>query len=241
MKHFSNSNELRSKFEHGIKTVSDIVASTLGPKGRTVVLHQKDKMPFATKDGVTVAKFIDLEDPIENTGAQIVKQAAEKTNQEAGDGTTTTTVLTYAMYREAQKYLASGAPPIELKKGMESAVEHLVKNILNAAQPVKTLEDLENIATISANGDNTIGKLVAKAIDLAGKDGSVTIEDARSVETSLDLVEGFRFDSGYLATAFINDDQRAMVKYENPLVMVTDEKIEAVEEMLPALEIASRE
>ena len=195
MKYFSNSNELRSKFEHGIKTVSDTVASTLGPKGRTVVIHQKDKMPFATKDGVTVAKFIDLEDPIENTGAQIVKQAAEKTNQEAGDGTTTTTVLTYAMYKEAQKYLASGAPPIELKKGME----------------------------------------------LAGKDGSVTIEDARSVETSLDLVEGFRFDSGYLATAFINDDQRAMVKYENPLVMVTDEKIEAVEEMLPALEIASRE
>jgi chaperonin GroEL len=241
MKYFSNSNELRSKFEHGIKTVSDTVASTLGPKGRTVVIHQKDKMPFATKDGVTVAKFIDLEDPIENTGAQIVKQAAEKTNQEAGDGTTTTTVLTYAMYKEAQKYLASGAPPIELKKGMESAVEHLVKNILNAAQPVKTLEDLENIATIAANGDNTIGKLVAKAIDLAGKDGSVTIEDARSVETSLDLVEGFRFDSGYLATAFINDDQRAMVKYENPLVMVTDEKIEAVEEMLPALEIASRE
>ena len=241
MKHFSNSNELRSKFERGIKAVSDTVASTLGPKGRTVVIHQKDKMPFATKDGVTVAKFIDLEDPIENTGAQIVKQAAEKTNQEAGDGTTTTTVLTYAMYKEAQKYLASGAPPIELKKGMESAVEHLVENIFNAAQPVKTLEDLENIATIAANGDNTIGKLVAKAIDLAGKDGSVTIEDARSVETSLDLVEGFRFDSGYLATAFINDDQRAMVKYENPLVMVTDEKIEAVEEMLPALEIASRE
>ena len=241
MKLFSNSNELRSKFEHGIKTVSEMVASTLGPKGRTVVLHQKDKTPFATKDGVTVAKFIDLEDPFENTGAQIVKQAAEKTNQETGDGTTTTTVLTYAMYKEAQKYLTSGAPPIELKKGMEAAVEYLVKKILNTAQPVKTLEDLENIATIAANGDETIGKLVAKAIDLAGKDGSVTIEDARSIETSLDLIEGFRFDSGYLATAFINDEQRGRVKYENPIVMVTDEKIESVEEMLPALEIASRE
>ena len=241
MKYFSNSSEVRSKLERGIKIVADNVASTLGPKGRTVVLHQKGKMPFATKDGVTVAKFIDLEDPVENTGAQIVKQAAEKTNQEAGDGTTTTTVLTYAMYREAQKYLAAGAPPIELKKGMELAVEELVCEIEARATPVKSLSDIENIATISANGDETIGKLVAKAIDLAGKDGTVTIEDARSVETSLDLVEGFRFDSGYLATAFINDEQRGLVKYENPLVMITDESIDSVEDMLPALEIASRE
>jgi chaperonin GroEL len=241
MKYFSNSSEVRSKLERGIKIVAETVASTLGPKGRTVVLHQKDKMPFATKDGVTVAKFIDLEDPFENTGAQIVKQAAEKTNQEAGDGTTTTTVLTYAMYHEAQKYLASGAPPIELKKGMELAVNHLVSQIKTSSSPVKSLEDVENVATISANGDEIIGKLVARAIDLAGKDGSVTIEDARSVETSLELVEGFRFDSGYLATAFINDEQRGLVKYDESLIMVADEKIESVEEMLPALEIASRE
>ena len=241
MKHFSNSSDVRSKLERGIKIVSDNVASTLGPKGRTVVLHQKDRMPFATKDGVTVAKFIDLEDPFENTGAQIVKQAAEKTNQEAGDGTTTTTVLTYAMYREAQKYLAAGAPPIELKKGMELAVEKLVVQIDDAASAVKSLDDIENIATISANGDEKIGKLVAKAIDLAGKNGTVTIEDARSIETSLDLIEGFRFDSGYLATAFINDEQRGLVKYDNPIIMVTDETIDSVEDMLPALEIASRE
>jgi len=241
MKQFSSSNALRGKLEEGMRIVAQNVASTLGPKGRTVILHRKDKMPFATKDGVTVAKFIDLEDPFENTGAQIVKQAAEKTNQEAGDGTTTTTVLTYAMYREAQKYLTSGAPPIELKKGMELAIEYLVKEIENSATPVKSLEDVENIATISANGDKTIGKLVAKAIDLAGKDGSVTIEDARSIETSLDLVEGFRFNSGYLASAFINEEQRGLVKYNESLVMVTDEKIESVEEMLPALEIASRE
>jgi len=241
MKQFNNSQNLRQGLEEGIRIVAENVASTLGPKGRTVILHQKGKNPITTKDGVTVAKFIDLEDPFQNTGAQIVKQAAEKTNQEAGDGTTTTTVLTYAMYREAQKYLMAGAPPIELKKGMELAIDYLVEEIEEASTPIKSVEDIENIATIAANGDETIGKLVAKAIDLAGKDGSVTIEEARSLETSLDLVEGFRFNSGYLATAFINDDQRALVKYDNPIVMVTDEKIEAVEDMLPSLEIAARE
>ena len=204
MKQFSNSQELRQGLEKGIALVAQNVASTLGPKGRTVILHQKDRMPITTKDGVTVAKFIDLEDPFQNAGAQIVKQAAEKTNQEAGDGTTTTTVLTYAMYREAQKYLTAGAAPVELKKGMELAVKYLVDKIEEESTPIKSIEDIQNIATISANGDKTIGKLIAKAVDLAGKDGSVTIEEARSVETSLDLVEGFRFDSGYLATAFIN-------------------------------------
>ena len=241
MKEFSCSQELRQHLEEGIRIVAENVASTLGPKGRTVILHQKGKNPITTKDGVTVAKFIDLENTFQNTGAQIVKQAAEKTNQEAGDGTTTTTVLTYAMYREAQKYLTAGAPPIELKKGMEIAVDYLIEQIEEAATPVKSIEDIENIATISANGDETIGKLVAKAVDVAGKDGSVTIEEARSLETSLDLVEGFRFNSGYLAAAFINDEQRARVQYDNPLIMVTDEKIENVEDMLPALELAARE
>jgi chaperonin GroEL len=241
MKQFSNSQSLRQGLEEGIRIVAENVASTLGPKGRTVILHQKGKNPITTKDGVTVARFIDLEDPFQNAGAQIVKQAAEKTNQEAGDGTTTTTVLTYAMYREAQKYLMAGAPPIELKKGMELAVEYLVDEIKEASTPIKSVEDIQNIATIAANGDSTIGKLVAKAVDLAGKDGSVTIEEARSLETSLDLVEGFRFNSGYLATAFINDDQRGTIRYDNPIVMVTDEKIETVEDMLPALEIAARE
>jgi len=241
MKHFNNSQDLRSKFEQGIKTVAENVASTLGPKGRTVVLHQKGSNPITTKDGVTVARFIDLDDPFENTAAQIVKQAAEKTNQEAGDGTTTTTVLTYALYKEAQKYITSGAPPIELKKGMELAVRHLVRLVEEAAMPIKSLDDIENIATIAANGDEAIGKLVAKAVDLAGKDGSVTIEEARSLDTTLDLVEGFRFDSGYLAAAFINDEQRGVVKYDNPLIMVTDAKIETVEELMPALEIAARE
>jgi chaperonin GroEL len=204
-------------------------------------LHQKTHNPIITKDGVTVARFIDLEDPIENTGAQIVKQAAEKTNQEAGDGTTTTTVLTYAMYRDAQKYLVAGAPPTELKRGMEKAIAWLVDQIEAEATPIQSIDDIENIATISANGDRSIGKMIAKAVDLAGKDGSIKIEEARSLETTLDLVEGFRFDGGYLATAFINDETRGAVSYEDPLVLVTDEKIEAVEELMPALEIAARE
>tara|TARA_B100000700_G_scaffold321744_1_gene421691 strand:+ start:3480 stop:5057 length:1578 start_codon:yes stop_codon:yes gene_type:complete len=241
MKEFNCAQDLRQELEEGIRVVAENVASTLGPKGRTVILHPKSGNPITTKDGVTVAKFIDLDNTFQNTGAQIVKQAAEKTNQEAGDGTTTTTVLTYAMYREAQKYLTAGAPPIELKKGMEIAVDHLVEKIEKASTPIKSVEDIENVATISANGDEVIGKLVAKAVDLAGKDGSVTIEEARSLDTSLDLVEGFRFNSGYLATAFINEEERARVNYDNPLVMVTDEKIESVEEMLPALEIAARE
>tara|TARA_R110000824_G_scaffold8737_1_gene39521 strand:- start:4141 stop:5718 length:1578 start_codon:yes stop_codon:yes gene_type:complete len=241
MKVFANSVQLRTKLENGISTVAENVASTLGPKGRNVILHKKGKNPIVTKDGVTVAKFIDLEDPIENTAAQILKQAAEKTNQEAGDGTTTTTVLAYSMYKEAQRYLTAGAPPVELKKGMELAVNYLVRRIEVKASPIKSLKDIENIATIAANGDMSIGKLITKAIDVAGKDGAVQIEEARSLETSLDLVEGFRFDSGYLATAFITDETKGVVRYDNPLFLVTDEKIEAVEDMLPALEVAARE
>ena len=241
MKAFKDSTSLRASLERGIRVVAENVASTLGPKGRNVILHQQGRNPIITKDGVTVARFIDLEDHFENTAAQIIKQAAEKTNQEAGDGTTTTTVLTHAMYCEAQRYLLAGAPPTDLKRGMEKAIDWLVGQIEEEASPIKSLEDIENIATISANGDATIGKMIAKAVDLAGKDGSIKIEEARSLETTLDLVEGFRFDSGYLATAFINDETRGLVGYENPLIMVTDEKIETVEEMMPALELAARE
>jgi len=242
MKQFMDSSELRAKLEEGLRIVTQNVASTLGPKGRNVILHQKGKAPMITKDGVTVAKFVDIgNDSFCNTGAQIIKQAAEKTNQEAGDGTTTTTILAYALYRESQKYLTSGAPPVELKRGMEKAVDHLTAQIEEQASPISSLDDIQNIATIAANGDETIGKLIGKAVDLAGKDGSITIEEARSVETDLQLIEGFRFDSGYLATAFITDDKRGVVRYDNPLILVTDERVETVEEMMPALEIAARE
>jgi chaperonin GroEL len=240
-KQYKSDLELHEKILKGVNKLASNVASTLGPRGRNVILCKKDQRPVVTKDGVSVAKFIELEDPFENVGAQIIKQAAAKTNLEAGDGTTTSTVLAQAILEKAQKYLIAGTPPIELKRGIDKAVEKIVENLKDISQPVSSEEDIAHIATISANGDKTIGKLIATAVDLAGKDGSITIEDARSVETSLDIVEGFRFDSGYLASAFITDEKRGVVKYEDPLILVTDEKIETVDEMMPVLELISRE
>ena len=197
--------ELHNKILKGVKVLADNVASTLGPRGRNVIIRQKGKRPIVTKDGVTVAKFIELEDPFEDVGAQIIKQAAAKTNAEAGDGTTTSTVLARAILEKAQKYLIAGAPPIELKRGMDKAVSVIVENLKELSTPIMSQDDIAHIATISANGDETIGSLIATAVDLVGQDGSITIEEGRSVETSLDIVEGFRFDSGYLANAFITD------------------------------------
>ena len=234
--------KLQQKILKGVNILADNVASTLGPRGRNVILHDKGKgNPIITKDGVTVAKFIELEDPFENVGAQIIKQAAAKTNSEAGDGTTTSTVLARAILDKAQKYLIAGAPPIELKKGIDKAVAAIVNNLKEISTPITSEEDIAHIATISANGDSIIGKLIATAADLVGKDGAITIEEAHSLETSLDIVEGFRFDSGYLANAFITDEKRGTVRYENPLLLVTDERVETVEELMPALELVARE
>ena len=240
-KKFESNNALHEKVLAGVNILADNVALTLGPKGRNVILQSKEKRPIITKDGVTVAKFVDLSDPFENVGAQIIKQVSAKTNLEAGDGTTTATVLSRAIIERAQKYLKAGAAPVDLKRGIDAAVKEIVKRLAEIASPITSEEDITHIATISANGDETIGKLIASAVDLAGKDGAITIEEARSIETSLDVVEGFRFDSGYLATAFITDEKRGAVKYDNPLIMVTDEKIETVDNMMPALEIAARE
>ena len=240
---YESGTNLQQKVLKGANVLADNVASTLGPRGRNVILHVKQGQdnPIITKDGVTVAKFVALEDPFENVGAQIIKQAAAKTNSEAGDGTTTSTVLTRAILNQSQRYLMAGAAPIELKRGMDNAVEKIVENLKEMSTPIMSEGDVAHIATISANGDKTIGKLIASAVDLAGKDGSITIEEARSLETSLDIVEGFRFDSGYLATAFITDEKRGVVRYEDPLIMVTDEKIDTVDELMPALELAARE
>lgn len=240
-KKFESKKTLQQKIFTGVNLLADNVASTLGPKGRNVILHLKNSNPVITKDGVTVAKFIELEDPFENVGAQIVKQAATQTNMDAGDGTTTSTVLSRAILQEAQKYLAAGVPPIDIKRGIDKAVITIVEELKKQAIPIASKEDIEHIATISANGDKTIGKLIAKAIDLAGKDGAITIEEARSAETSLDVVEGFRLNSGYLAGAFINDEKRNAVIYENPLFLITDGKIESIDEIMPLLEIISRE
>ena len=241
MKKYNNGNELSEKILAGVNKLADNVASTMGPGGRNVILHQQGSNPIITKDGVTVAKFVEFEDPFENAAAQIIKQASEQTNSIAGDGTTTATVLARAILTTAQKYLRAGSNPVELKRGIDAAVEVVVDSVTEQAKPISSEEDIANIATISANGDTTIGSLVAKAVDLVGKDGAITIQEARSHETSLDVVEGFRFDSGICASAFVTDERRGLAKHEDAFILVTDSSVESVEEIFPILEVAARE
>jgi chaperonin GroEL len=213
----------------------------MGPRGRNVILQEKGKRPIITKDGVTVANFVDLDDPIENVGAQIIKQAAEQTNSDAGDGTTTATVLSRAILNTAQKYISSGVPPIELQRGIEKAVNSMIDSLDESSRPIMSEDDIAHVASISANNDKQIGRLIAQAVSAAGKDGAITVEEARSFQTSLDLVEGFRMDAGYAASAFITDERRRAVLYEDPMILITDEKIDNVHDILPILELAARE
>jgi len=240
-KHFSSGIELSNAILEGVNILADNVASTLGPRGRNVILQREGYMPIVTKDGVTVAKFIDLEDPIQNAGAQLVKQASSQTNLDAGDGTTTATVLTRAILNKAQRYITAGHAPIEIKRGIDKAVVAITTQLEADSTPIRSLEDIEHVAIISANGDKKVGKLVAKAIDCAGKDGAVNVQEARGFETSLDLVEGFRMSAGFAASAFITDERRRAVTYENPLLLITDEKIDTVQELMPILELGARE
>tara|TARA_Y100000296_G_scaffold81095_1_gene107716 strand:+ start:1259 stop:2827 length:1569 start_codon:yes stop_codon:yes gene_type:complete len=240
-KKYCSNAELQAKILEGVETLADNVATTLGPKGRNVILQEKGKRPIISKDGVTISRFVDFEDEFMNTGAQIIKQAAEQTNSDAGDGTTTTTILCRAILQHAQRYITAGVSPVELKRGIDKAVAAIVNNLEEYSRPISSLDDIERIATISANGDEVIGKLVATAVDQAGKDGAITIEEARSIETSLDLVEGFRMSAGYAASAFVTDERTAMTKYNSPLLLVTDEKIEMVDQILPVLELVARE
>jgi chaperonin GroEL len=238
---FECRSELSTKVLKGVNTLADNVAATLGPKGRNVILHQKGKSPIITKDGVTVSEFVHSDDVFENAAIQILKQATSQTNTMAGDGTTTATVLARAIIAAAQRYITAGASPIELKRGIDAAVEQVVIVLKAQASHIETLDDIENIATISANNDRAIGKLVATAVDKAGKDGSITIEESRTVETTLDMIEGFRLESGYAASAFVTDERRGSVQHDSPLLLITDSKIDTVEEILPALEIVSRD
>jgi chaperonin GroEL len=240
-KKYCSNDELQAKILQGVETLADNVATTLGPKGRNVILQEKNKRPIITKDGVTVARFVEFEDHFENAGAQIIKQAAEQTNSDAGDGTTTTTILCRAILQHAQRYITAGVSPVELKRGIDKAVKAVVENLESQSRPLASIEDIKRIATVSANGDQVIGNLVATAVDQAGKDGAITIEEARSVETSLDLVEGFRLASGWAASAFVTDQRTASTNYSNPLLLVTDEKIETVDQILPVLEVVARE
>ncbi len=232
---------LRNKVLEGVNTLADYVATTLGPKGQNVLIHQKDKRPFITKDGVTVAQNMNFEDPHMNAGAEVVKQVSAMTNAEAGDGTTTSTILAREILRQANKHIEAGVSPIEIKRGLDKCCEVVCQGITDLSKPVSSVEDIRHIATISANNDTIIGDLVAEAVDKVGKNGSISIEDAKSHETTLELVEGFKFRSGYAARAFVTDERRGLIKYDNPMFLITDSKIDQVSDILPALEIAARE
>ncbi len=228
----------RRALERGVNKVADAVKVTLGPKGRNVVLDKKWGSPTITKDGVTVAKEIELEDPYENMGAQLCKEVASKTNDVAGDGTTTATVLAQAIVNEGLRYVAAGGNPIAVKRGIDKAVEHVIATIKASAQPIKDKEQVEFVATIAGN-DNEIGKHVAEAMDKVGKDGVITVEESKGRETQLDVVEGMQFDRGYISPYFVTDPERMEVVLENPLILIHEKKIGNAQEFLPFLEKAA--
>src|SRR6186713_1133099 len=223
----------------GVNKLADAVKVTLGPKGRNVVLDKKFGSPTITKDGVTVAKEIDLKDPLENMGAQMVREVASKTSDTAGDGTTTATVLAQAIYREGARNVVAGANPMEIKRGIEQAVAVIVEEIKKMSRPVSG-NMVAQVGTISANSDSTIGKIIAEAMDKVGKDGVITVEEAKTLETSLDVVEGMQFDRGYLSAYFVTDPERMEVVLENPVILIHEKKISSMKDLLPLLEQVAR-
>jgi chaperonin GroEL len=229
----------RQAILRGVNQLADAVKVTLGPKGRNVVLDKKFGSPTITKDGVTVAKEIDLKDPLENMGAQMVREVASKTSDTAGDGTTTATVLAQAIYREGARNVVAGANPMELKRGIEKAVEVIVEEVKKMSRPV-TGNMVAQVGTISANSDATIGKIIAEAMDKVGKDGVITVEEAKTLETSLDVVEGMQFDRGYLSAYFVTDPERMEVVLENPVILIHEKKISSMKDLLPVLEQVAR-
>jgi len=228
--------ESRQAILRGVNALADAVKVTLGPKGRNAVLDKKFGSPLITKDGVTVAKEIELEDPVENMGAQMVKEVASKTSDVAGDGTTTATVLAQAIFREGVKTVAAGANPMAVKRGIEKAVETAVAEIHKLATDVKKGEMIAQVATVSANNDSKIGNIIAEAMDRVGKDGVITVEEAKAIETTLDVVEGMQFDRGYLSPYFVTDPERMESTLENCLILIHEKKISSMKDLLPLLE-----
>jgi chaperonin GroEL len=227
--------EARQSILRGVNKLADAVKVTLGPKGRNVILDKKFGSPTITKDGVTVAKEIELRDPWENMGAQMVREVASKTSDIAGDGTTSATVLAQAIYREGCKNVAAGANPMDLKRGIEKAVVAAIEEIKKLSMPVKG-KAIAQVGTVSANTDETIGNIIAQAMEKVGKDGVITVEEAKSMETSLEVVEGMQFDRGYLSPYFVTDPERMEVSLEDPLILIYEKKISAMKDLLPVLE-----
>ena len=228
--------EARTALLKGVDKLANAVKVTLGPKGRNVLIDKKFGAPTVTKDGVTVAKEIELEDPIENMGAQMVKEVASKTSDVAGDGTTTATVLAQALYREGLKNVTGGANPMDLKRGIDLAVEELVKGLKELSSPIKESKEIAQVGSISANNDKTIGDLIAKAMDKVGKDGVITVEEAKGTETNLDVVEGMQFDRGYLSPYFVTNPDSMETELEDPYILINEKKISSMKDLLPILE-----
>src|SRR5687767_9507244 len=234
-KQITYGDESRQAVLRGVNRLADAVKVTLGPKGRNVVLDKKFGSPLITKDGVTVAKEIELKEPLENMGAQMVREVASKTSDVAGDGTTTATVLAQAIYREGSKNVTAGANPMDVKRGIEKAVTAVTEELKRLSKPV-TGNMIAQVGTISANNDETIGKIIAEAMEKVGKDGVITVEEAKTLETSLEVVEGMQFDRGYLSPYFVTDPERMEVALENPLVLIHEKKISNMKDLLPVLE-----
>ncbi len=235
-KQLKYSEDARRRLESGVNKLADAVKVTLGPKGRNVVLEKKWGSPTITKDGVTVARDIELEDVYENMGAQLAKEVATKTNDVAGDGTTTATVLAQAMVKEGLRNVAAGANPMLLKRGIDQAVERVVEQIASVARDIETQEEIAHVASISANNDDEIGKVIAEAMDKVGKDGVITVEESQTFGLELDFVEGMQFDKGYVSPYMVTDTERMEVVFDEPYVLVVNQKISAVHDLLPVLE-----
>lgn len=231
--------DARQKMLKGVRTLASAVKVTLGPKGRNVVIDSKFGSPKITKDGVTVAKEIELEDKHENMGAQMVKEVASKTADKAGDGTTTATVLAEAIYSEGLRNVTAGANPMEIKKGIELAVNTVVEELKKLSKPIKDTKEIAQVATISANGDADIGSIIAKAMEKVGKDGTITVEEAKGFETTLDVVEGMNFDRGYTSAYFVTNAETLVCEYENAYVLIFEKKISSMKEFLPILQAAA--
>ncbi|MDC0368255.1 chaperonin GroEL [Opitutales bacterium] len=231
----------RKKVLKGVSTLADAVSVTLGPKGRNVLIDKKFGSPTVTKDGVTVAKEIDLEDPYENMGTQMVREVASKTSDLAGDGTTTATVLAHSIYREGLKNVAAGANPVYMKRGIDKAVEAGVSKLLRDSKKVSDREEVRQVATVSANWDDEIGVIIADAMDKVGKDGTITVEEAKSIETTLDVVEGMQFDKGYLSPYFCTNNDTMEAALDDCYILIHEKKISALSDLLPLLQLVSKQ
>src|SRR5437764_1889971 len=238
-KQITYGDQSRQAILRGVNQLADAVKVTLGPKGRNVILDKKFGSPTITKDGVTVAKEIDLRNALENMGAQMVREVASKTSDVAGDGTTTATVLAQAIYREGANNVVAGANPMELKRGIERAVEIITAELKKMSKPVSGAM-VAQVGTISANNDETIGRIIADAMEKVGKDGVITVEEAKTMDTSLDVVEGMQFDRGYLSPYFVTDPERMEVVLESPVILIHEKKISSMKDLLPVLEQVAR-